>query len=172
MEQTKNPSGIGRTVSTLLIPLDYCLLLKAEQKRLNCNLNGYLRYLVEKYRYGLTEERYPYNRNMKTRYQGPGLNLEPRNFRPDNELWAEFDVLARGRGLSKCLLFVWLLKLELQGPRRIMRRMLKRKLRPEDVYRVTRLEHIYPRDDLYFRACYLRRRSWFVRLLRRIMPLS
>lgn len=110
------------SVSTLLIPT-YLMddFLKVKQKCRN-NLSLYLRILLKRYRTLTYSGLIPKPLKVKTEFQDKDLNLNRQNFRPMNADWIELGELALAFGKSRCWLFVYLLKLDIAGMWRILRK--------------------------------------------------
>ena len=57
----------------------------------------------------------PRRGHFTTLYQEDALDLKPINFRVSGEVWGEFKTIARGLGVSMCLLFVALLEMDCES---------------------------------------------------------
>lgn len=110
--QTSAPMA-GSSVSTLLIPED---LLKRFNRRLKRKggKKKYFTYLVGLYRTILRSFCNEAS-GLRTEYQWKNQKLQKVNFRPENEDWAELGAFSAASGKSRCLLFVYLLLMDLNG---------------------------------------------------------
>ena len=107
---------ISLTPSTLLIPECYLDFFQMRKQQFG-SINAYFLYLFAKYvrnlrQYGITPQRT--TQKWKTQYQANGLDLKKRNFIPDAQVWESNREIARAFGVSICLLFVIVMKLDLR----------------------------------------------------------
>ncbi len=106
----------NKTVSTLLIPESLLeKFLRKRQKKHKGNTTVYLRNLLALYRVLTYSGMIPPPSKIKTEYQEENLNLKRLSFRPDNSDWIELGELALAFGKSRCWIFTFLLKLDLNG---------------------------------------------------------
>ena len=103
-------SGTG--VSTFLIPKE---MMKgyAERLQLYKSKGDYLNYLISRFRV-LLGYYIIHPSGLKTQYQTPYQDLHKENLRVKDEDWAELTVLSASTGMSRCLLFIRLLQMDLQ----------------------------------------------------------
>lgn len=104
-------SGTG--VSTFLIPKE---LLQGYMERLQHfkSKGEYFTYLLFRFR-PLIKYYIIQPSGLKVQYQASYQGLQRENLRVKNEDWAELTVLSASTGMSRCLLFVSLLLMDLQG---------------------------------------------------------
>lgn len=109
----------GSGVSTLLIPKD---LIKRFDRRLKIKggKTKYFAYLIGQYRTMLRSFSLDAS-GLKTEYQWKNQELQKINFRPQNDDWAELGAFSVASGKSRCLLFVYLLLMDLNGWGAILR---------------------------------------------------
>jgi hypothetical protein len=100
------------TVSTLLIPKK--LFRKMKSKLGTQKFPNIFRLLLNRYRGSLTKGNLSLSSRTKTKFQDSGLDLVKFKFRPDDADWVELGILASSAGVSRCLLFVFILELELR----------------------------------------------------------
>ena len=103
----------GSGVSTLLIPKD---LINRFNRRLKIKggKTKYFGYLIGLYRTMLRSFCYDAS-GVRTEYQWKNQELQKINFRPQNNDWAELGAFSAASGKSRCLLFVYLLLMDLNG---------------------------------------------------------
>lgn len=95
--------------ATLLLPEELYTEIKALSIKIDFSC------LIEKYSHLFESEGLPIQSNKPTtKYQNKGLKLKRIDFRPLTKDWAIFKVTAIGHGVSMCLLFAFIIKLELQ----------------------------------------------------------
>ncbi|MBK6605407.1 MAG: DUF1564 family protein [Leptospiraceae bacterium] len=112
----------NHTVSTLLIPKElHCDFQSLLQKHQG-DLSIYLKALLKRYRTITHSGLIPEPIKVKTEYQEKDLNLIRFNFRPTNADWVELGEIALAFGKSRCWLFVHLLKLDIAGMSRLLRK--------------------------------------------------
>ncbi len=104
---TENPKP---SVSTLLIPMELLELLI--QKYGRRNFKETFHSLLSRYRGFLSLGVLPHSHKLKTLYQSDGLDLQPLKFRPDLSDWMELGILSSAIGVSRCLLFSFILELD------------------------------------------------------------
>ena len=96
--------------SSLLVPEE----LRADFLKLLANSNYrigiLLRKLVQTYRAACFAGEFPQMASPKKVYQEPGKNLVKYTFRVEDSVWLEFGQMASYLGVSKCLMFVFLLE--------------------------------------------------------------
>jgi len=109
-----------KSVSTLLIPEDLMKRLKYRLKKYGGNTE-YLSYLISRYRVILRIFTLDPS-GLKTEYQYKNQNLRKVNFRPMPADWAELGTFSIASGKSRCLIFVLLLLMDLNGWGSLMRR--------------------------------------------------
>lgn len=100
-------------VSTLLIPEDLMKRLKYRLKRHRGSAE-YLSYLISRYRIILRILALDPS-GLKTEYQYKNQNLKRVNFRPAAADWAELGSFSIASGKSRCLIFVLLFQMDLNG---------------------------------------------------------
>jgi hypothetical protein len=104
---TENPKP---SVSTLLIPAElFDLLIQKYGRR---NFKATFHSLLSQYRNLLSLGVLPKSHKLKTLYQADNLNLIPLKFRPDPSDWMELGILSSAIGVSRCLLFSFILELD------------------------------------------------------------
>ncbi len=107
--------GQRESPCTLLIPGQYVADLEDRLRNRDCGLSRYVRLLVRRYRPVCLQHGLPQAGGLKRCYQSPGNSLLKKSCRIDAETWAELGQIAAFFGMSRCLVFVWLLKLDLAG---------------------------------------------------------
>lgn len=108
-----NPLDHVCTQSSLLIPekfLDVFL-----EKTTNSSREMYFHDLLKRYRNVVLWKVFAKSKSVKTLYQEEGQNLIKKNFRPSNDDWIEFGLLASWLGISRTALFTLFLVLDLAG---------------------------------------------------------
>ncbi|MCX8000349.1 MAG: DUF1564 family protein, partial [Leptospiraceae bacterium] len=91
--------GKEKTVSTLRIPV----ILKATFEQgleHHGNLNKFLAYLIEKYRFLFYVEGIPFSKKVKTEYQERGTKIFIKTFRPELRDWLELGMWASALNYS------------------------------------------------------------------------
>ena len=78
-----------------------------------CGFSSYLRILVNNYKLFTYEAALPASHKVNCQYQEPGQNLVRQDIRVETQIWVEFGLIARSLGISRCLLFVILAKIEM-----------------------------------------------------------
>lgn len=108
----------GRQITvTLLLPADISSELTEYFRARRYPRAALFHNLVSTYSLRLVRNK-PLTHNVpRTRYQPAGLTLVRTNMKLDWEVWARLQTLARGMGVSACLLAVYLIRLELDGAR-------------------------------------------------------
>jgi hypothetical protein len=86
------------------------------------DLSIYLRSLLKRFRIITHSGLIPEPIKVKTEYQEKDQDLIRFNFRPTNADWVELGELALAFGKSRCWLFVYLLKLDIAGMSRLLRK--------------------------------------------------
>lgn len=109
----KNISRIGSGVSTILIPEDLMQRYETQEMRYG-GKTQYFSHLISKYRMMLRSFAHDAS-SMTTEYQKSSHTLKKVNFRPIAEDWAELGAFSIASGKSRCLLFVLLLLMDLNG---------------------------------------------------------
>ncbi|MCC6276003.1 MAG: DUF1564 family protein [Leptospiraceae bacterium] len=109
----RDPDKTHGSVSTLLIPVKTVSCL--ERYHSLKELPGILSRLLLKYRNLALSETLDASEKVQTLYQDKGQGLVKKSFRPIGEDWIQLSILAHGLGISRCLLFVTLLMLELDS---------------------------------------------------------
>ncbi len=112
--QTVSIKDTPSTASTVLIPNYLVDAMEARLESHDWSVRTYLRFLLDRFRDTITNQRTKHPASCKKTYQAAGLELQPKHFRPTDTDWAELGILADSLGLTKCLLFVLLLTLDLQ----------------------------------------------------------
>lgn len=107
-------------VSTLLVPEDLLKRLKYRLKRYGGSAE-FLSYLISRYRIILRTFTLDPS-GIKMEYQCKNQNLKRVNFRPLAADWAELGSFSVASGKSRCLIFVLLLQMDLNGWGRLMRK--------------------------------------------------
>ncbi|HNF16710.1 MAG TPA: DUF1564 family protein [Leptospiraceae bacterium] len=107
-------------VSTLLIPEDLMKRLRYKLKSYGGNAQ-YLTYLISRYKIILRTFTMDPS-GLKTEYQYKNQNLKKVNFRPLAADWAELGTFSIASGKSRCLIFVLLLLMDLNGWGKLMKR--------------------------------------------------
>lgn len=107
--------GTQESPCTLLIPAQYIADMEERLSHRKGGLGRYVRHLVRRYRPVCLQYGFPQAGGLKRSYQRPGVSLQKKSCRVDAETWAELGQIAAFLGMSRCLLFVWLLKLDLTG---------------------------------------------------------
>ncbi|MCC6274332.1 MAG: DUF1564 family protein [Leptospiraceae bacterium] len=101
------------TDSSLLIPKKF--LDVYEKKTAELSRKDYFHIVLHRYKELIFSGLHPQSKKPKTLYQDTGQNLVKINFKPSNEDWLEFGILASFLGISRTRLFNWFLMLELAG---------------------------------------------------------
>ena len=104
------PTQPRRPACKFLVPFHLTGLLERRLRKFGDRMSDYLPYLIRRAR-GQTG-RLPSRGHFTTLYQEDALDLHPVNFRVSGEDWGEFKTIARGLGVSMCLLFVALLEMD------------------------------------------------------------
>lgn len=91
---------------SFLIPEDLVRTYSLHPKR----LRKILHFLLSNWDETLIRKRFLGKRLVYARYQEKNLNLQKMNFRPFEEDWCKLGILAWGLGISRCLLFSFLLE--------------------------------------------------------------
>ncbi|HNO21618.1 MAG TPA: DUF1564 family protein [Leptospiraceae bacterium] len=112
-EIQKNISHSGSGVSTVLIPEDLMLRYETQEQKFG-GKTQYFSHLISKYRMMLRSFAHDES-SMTTEYQKSSHKLKKVNFRPIAEDWAELGAFSIASGKSRCLLFVLLLLMDLNG---------------------------------------------------------
>ena len=112
----------NHTVSTLLIPMELNGDFQSLLEKYQGDLSIYLRSLLKRFRIITHSGLIPEPIKVKTEYQEKDQDLIRFNFRPTNADWVELGELALAFGKSRCWLFVYLLKLDIAGMSRILRK--------------------------------------------------
>ncbi len=118
LEYSRNTDHRYASVATpcsLLIPIEIADELKTLLAEHGWGLGRFVRRLVRKYRGLCLEHGLPQMGGVKRRYQAAGTCPRKVSFRVENEVWIELGLIAAFLGVSRCLLFVWLARLELTG---------------------------------------------------------
>ena len=116
---TISPRGGKRaTPVTLLIPDELFPALLEKLESFPRRHGAYLRVLLRRYRQRCIEGGLLQSGCVKQQYQKAGLHQRRFSMRVNDEAWLELGVWADFLGVSRCLLFVLLLELDLhEGPR-------------------------------------------------------
>lgn len=109
----KNISHSGSGVSTVLIPEDLMVRYETQEKKYG-GKTKYFSHLISKYRMMMRSFAYDAS-SMTTEYQKSSHKLKKVNFRPIAEDWAELGAFSVASGKSRCLIFVLLLLMDLNG---------------------------------------------------------
>lgn len=112
----------NHTVSTLLIPMELNGDFQSLLEKYQGDLSIYLRSLLKRFRIITHSGLIPEPIKVKTEYQEKDQDLIRFNFRPTNADWVELGELALAFGKSRCWLFVYLLKLDIAGMSRLLRK--------------------------------------------------
>jgi hypothetical protein len=112
----------SHTVSTLLIPKNLCNDFQPILEKFQGDLTKYLHILLKRYRIITHSGLIPEPIKIKTEYQEKDLDLVKFAFRPLNADWVELGEIALAFGKSRCWLFVHLLKLDIAGMSRLLRK--------------------------------------------------
>lgn len=168
---TDHRSASVATPCSLLIPPEIADDLERLLAELEWSLGRFLRRLVRKYRGLCLEHGLPQMGGVKRCYQAAGTGPRKVSFRVENEVWVELGLLAAYLGMSRCLLFVWLVRLELTGGGSGFVRVPTNSLEGYDHDYPDRLEFIerlYISQNLYERRLRLRpkHRDWLPMTLR------
>lgn len=97
---------------TLLLPRDLHEELTSFFRPRQITRGAYLRNLVQAYAFHLVRDRPVISRSVRTRYQPPNLDLVRFNLKVDWNTWVKLQTLARGLGISVCMLAVYLVRLQ------------------------------------------------------------
>lgn len=109
--------GKRATPVTLLIPEELHPALLKRLEEYPRRHGAYLRVLIRRYRQRCIEGGLLQSGSLKQHYQKPGLHQRRFSLRVDNESWLELGAWADFLGVSRCLLFVMLVELDLhEGP--------------------------------------------------------
>jgi len=100
---------------TLLLPAELSSELSAYFRARRYPRAALIHNLVAGFALHLVRQRPLAHDVPRTRYQQVGLKLVRTNMKVDWEVWGRLQILARGMGVSACLLAVYLIKLELHG---------------------------------------------------------
>lgn len=104
-------TGPSITVTLLLAPQMHDQLVRFFKPRpMTCAT--FLGNLVQSYAFHLVRDKPLLSGRVRTRYQPPGQGLLRFNMKVDWHTWAKLQTLARGLGISVCLLAVYLISLE------------------------------------------------------------
>ncbi|PJZ40628.1 hypothetical protein CH370_15005 [Leptospira kmetyi] len=104
--------NISKITCTFLVPLKIVRQLpNSEQKRIGKNLGG----LLKTHAHHLTRRKRFNNRALTIKYQKQGNSLIKFNARIHAEEWAQLSVLAASHGISRCLLYCFLIQLQLSS---------------------------------------------------------
>jgi hypothetical protein len=98
--------------STFLIPQTYMTLFQKKMEKFDWDLQSYLSYLLNKYRFLIRTGIIPKHDYLKTGYQKKELNLKRVDFVPLAEDWAELKCLKTFFNRSMNWIFVFLLLLD------------------------------------------------------------
>lgn len=98
--------------STFLIPEMHLKLFQTKMEKFDWNLQVYLSYLLNKYRFLIKAGIIPKHDFLKTGYQEKELNLKRVDFVPVAEDWAELKCLKAFFNRSMTWIFVFLLLLD------------------------------------------------------------
>lgn len=98
--------------STFLIPEMHMKLFKERLRKHDGNLNSYLSFLLNRYRFLIRNGFLPKNEHLKTSYQEKHQNLKRIDFVPSAEDWAELKCLRAFLNRSMNWIFVALLLLD------------------------------------------------------------
>jgi hypothetical protein len=101
------------TPSTFLIPESLIAGVQRHLENQGGQMCKLLRVLLRTYRIQIVRGAIRCSRHAKTEYQSPGHDLQRITFRPDNQSWLELGQLANFLGVSRCLMFIILLKMEM-----------------------------------------------------------
>jgi len=113
LQIVKNSSK--KSKSTLLIPAFYQTHFRNKKGRW---FSSYLKQLLNRRDLVKHIKKIPGTRKWKKMYQNSGQNLFSVSFYPENDTWARLSALANSRGVSRCFIFVELLKLDLDSKRK------------------------------------------------------
>lgn len=101
---------VSKITCTFLVPLKIVRQLpNSERKRIGKNLG----ILLKKYAHRLTHKKKFNNRALTIKYQKQGNTLIKFNTRIRPEEWAQLSILAAAHGISRCLLYCFLIQLQL-----------------------------------------------------------
>lgn len=98
---------------TLLVPEHLCALLTAKLERYKRRRGLYVGVLLARFRTRFFEREFLQSAALKCHYQRPGQELRRFCLRVPNEAWMELGQWASFLGVSRCLLFAWLLEEDL-----------------------------------------------------------
>ncbi len=148
----------GNGVSTFLIPKK---LMKGYSERLKQfkSKGDYFSYLLSRFRTMLSYY-IAHPSGLKTQYQIPHQNLHKENLRVKEVDWAELTVFSASTGMSRCLLFVSFLQMDLQGWDSLLKKIgipYNHPFSPQKVWELLATIGLDREGAIFFRGFYPRR---------------